>query len=151
MICPPAAQGRRRDLGERVLLFLSGITKLETILATRLKKIDDRPFWKRRSFLGENISNANWIVAAILLASGGGAACFGWFIVGGALGVAGLLSYVWNDGVAKTTTIIGGWIAAGAGSAWLLGLLCNAMFGNPAVGYFGGLVIGIVGVVATID
>lgn len=120
-------------------------------MATRLKKIDDRPFLKRRSFLGENISNGNWILAVILLASGGGAAYYGWLLVGLALGVAGLLSYVWNEGVARTTTIIVGWIVAGAASAWLLGLLCNTMFGMPAIGYFIGLVVGIVGVVTTID
>lgn len=120
-------------------------------LATRVKKIDDRTFLKRRSFLGEHISNANWIAAVILLVAGVGAAYYGWIIVGIGLGVAGLLSYVWNEGVAKTTTIIGGWLVAGAGSAWLLGLLCNTMFGVPAIGYFIGLVIGIVGVVTTID
>jgi hypothetical protein len=114
-------------------------------------KIDDRPFWRRRSFLGENISNGNSIVAATLLASSAGAAYVGWLMASIALGIAGMLSIVWNESVAKATTIIGCWILVGAGSAWLLGMLCDSFFGMPAVGYFAGLVIGIVGVTKTID
>lgn len=74
-----------------------------------------------------------------------------WIPVGIAFVIAGLLSFVWNEGVAKTTTIIGAWIVAGSASAWVLGIVCNAMFGMPALGYFIGLVIGIAGVVKTID
>ncbi len=114
-------------------------------------KIDDRPFWQRSSFLGENISNGNWIVAFVLLLCCGGAIYTGWIWPGVALGIAGLLSIVWNDAVAKTSTIIGGWIAAGVGSAFLLGMLCNVIFGTPALGYASGLGIAIVGVVMTID
>lgn len=119
-------------------------------MAVKIKP-DDRPFWKRRSFLGENISNGNSIVATVLLLAAVGAAYGGWIVVAVPLGVAGLLSFVWNAGVAKTTTIIGGWITAGAASAWVLGLLCNSLFGMPAIGHFVGLVVGIVGVVTTID
>ena len=74
-----------------------------------------------------------------------------WIVAAIGLGVAGLLSIVWNPGVAKTTTIIGGWLVAGAVSAFLLSLACNAMFGMPAIGHFIGLVITIAGVVTTID
>lgn len=119
-------------------------------MAVKIKK-DDRPFWQRRSFLGENISNGNSIVATILLLAAGSALYGGWLLIAIPLGVAGLLSVVWNEGVAKTTMIIGGWIAAGAASAFLLGMVCNSLFGMPAVGYFLGLVVGIVGVVKTID
>ena len=101
--------------------------------------------------LGENISNGNWIIAAILLATGGGALQQGWIIAAVAFGVAGLLSFVWNEGVAKTTTIIGSWIIAGATSAYLLGMVCNSLFGSPAIGHFTGLVVAIAGVVLTID
>jgi hypothetical protein len=90
-------------------------------------------------------------VAAILLVGSGGAAYVGWLVASILLGIAGLLSIVWNDSVAKTTSIIGCWIVAGAGSAWLLGMLCDSLFGMPAVGYFAGLVIGIGGVMKTID
>ncbi|MBC7821192.1 MAG: hypothetical protein IAG10_30260 [Planctomycetaceae bacterium] len=114
-------------------------------------KTDDRAFWQRRSFLGENISNGNWIIAAILLLSSGGAVYTGWIGVGVGLGVAGLLSIVWNPAVAKTATIVGGWIVAGVASAWLLGMLCNSMFGSPAIGYGSGLAIAIIGVIKTID
>lgn len=119
-------------------------------MAVKVKK-DDRPFWQRRSFLGENISNGNSIVATLLLLSAGGALYTGWLMIAIPLGVAGLLSFVWNDGVARTTMIIGGWIVAGASSAWLLGMVCNSLFGMPAIGHFAGLVIGIAGVVTTID
>lgn len=119
-------------------------------MAVKIKQ-DDRVFWKRRSFLGENISNGNSIVATVLLLAGGGALYGGWLLIAIPLGVAGLLSFVWNEGVAKTTMIIGGWIAAGAASAFLLGMACNALFGMPAIGHFIGLVVGIVGVVTTID
>ncbi len=114
-------------------------------------KIDDSPFWMRRSYLGENISNGNWIIAAIFILSGGIALYREWIWVGIVLGVAGLLSIVWNEGVAKTTIIIGGWIAAGAASAWLLSLLCNAAFGMPVIGYAIGLAVAIIGVIVTID
>lgn len=119
-------------------------------MAVKIKK-DDRPFWQRRSFLGENISNGNSIVATVLLLGGGGALYGGWILIAVPLGVAGLLSFVWNEGVAKTTTIIGGWIVAGAASAWLLGMACNALFGMSSIGHFLGLVVGIVGVLVTID
>lgn len=119
-------------------------------MAIKVKQ-DDRPFWRRRSILGENISNGNSIVAAILLASSGGAAYVGWLMASIPLGIAGLLSIVWNPSVAKATTIVGCWIVAGAISAWLLSMLCNSFFGMPAVGYFAGLVIGIAGVMKTID
>lgn len=121
------------------------------IMRPRATPIDQRPFWNRRSILGENISNGNWIVALILLLSGGGALQQGWIIAAIGLGVAGLLSVVWNDGVAKTTTIIGSWIVAGAASAWLLGLLTTSMFGSPAGGHAVGLIIAIAGIVTTID
>lgn len=114
-------------------------------------KIDDRPFWKRRSFLGENISNGNSIVAVVLLLGSGGAVSQGWIMAAVPLGIAGLLSIVWNPAVAKTTTIIGGWLTAGAGTAWLLGMVCNSLFGQPSIGHFAGLVVGIVGVMMTID
>ncbi len=117
----------------------------------RAVKVDTRHFWKRRSFLGENISNGNSIVAAILLLAAGCTLYQGWIIAAIGLGVAGLLSIVWNDGVAKTSTIIGGWLLAGAASAWLLSMACDAMFGMPAIGQFIGLVITIAGVVTTID
>ena len=120
-------------------------------MRVREKPIDTRHFWHRRSLLGENISNGNWIIAGILLLSGGGALQQGWIIAAVALGVAGLLSIVWNEGVAKTTTIIGSWIVAGAASAWLLGMATNAMFGTPAAGHAVGLVVAIVGIVLTID
>ncbi|MFM9966654.1 MAG: hypothetical protein ACKV2Q_36205 [Planctomycetaceae bacterium] len=120
-------------------------------MATRVQKVDDRPFWRRRSFIGENISNGNWMAALVLLSSAGGAVYQGWIVVGIALGVAGMLSFVWNASVAKTATIVGIWITAGAASAWLLGMLCNAMFGAPIAGYFAGLVIAIAGVLKTID
>lgn len=114
-------------------------------------KIDDRAFWWRRSVLGENISNGNWIVALILLLGGGFAVSQGWIVSGIGLGVAGMLSFVWNEGVAKTTYIIGAWVVAGASSAWLLGMLCNAMFGMPIIGYIIALIASISGVVKTID
>ena len=120
-------------------------------MAVRAKKIDDRAFWVRRSLLGENISNGNWIVGTTLLLSGGFALKQGWILAAILLGVAGLLSFVWNPSVAKTTTIIGGWLVVGGASAWVLGLLCVAMFGSPAGGHAMGLVIGIVGIVMTID
>ena len=119
-------------------------------VAIKVKK-DDRPFWRRRSLLGENISNGNWIIAAIFLLSGGGAFYKGWIVAGVCLEIASLLSFVWNESVAKTTTIIGSWIAAGAGSAWLLSLLCNYIFGMPAIGYALGLGVAIVGMMMTID
>lgn len=115
------------------------------------KKIDDRPFLQRRSLLGENISNKNWIMALVLLGSAAGAASQAWIGTAIGLGVAGLLSIVWNEGVAKTTTIIGVWILAGGGSAWVLGMACNAMFGQPALGHAVGLIVGIVGIILTID
>jgi hypothetical protein len=117
----------------------------------REAKIDDRAFWKRRSFLGENISNGNWIIAIILLLSGGGALQQGWIVAAIGLGVAGALSIVWNEAVAKTATIVGVWLAAGAASAWGLSLACNAAFGMPAIGHVVGLIIAIVGIVMTID
>ena len=117
----------------------------------RAVKVDDRHFWKRRSFLGENISNGNSIVATVLLLAAGGTLYQGWIIVAIGLGVAGMLSFVWNEGVAKTTMIIAGWLVAGAASAWLLSLASDAMFGMPAIGHFIGLVITIAGVVTTID
>ncbi len=120
-------------------------------MRVREKPIDTRHFWHRRSLLGENISNGNWIVAAIFLLSGAGALQQGWIITAIALGIAGLLSIVWNEGVAKTTTIIGSWIVAGAASAWLLGMATNAMFGSTAGGHAIGLVVAIVGVFLTID
>ena len=120
-------------------------------MRTRVKPVDTRTFWYRRSMLGENISNGNWIIAAILLAIGGGALQQGWIIAAVAFGVAGLLSFVWNEGVAKTTTIIGSWIIAGATSAFLLGMVCNSLFGSPTIGHFTGLVVAIAGVVLTID
>ena len=123
---------------------------METAVRVRVK-IDDRTFWWRRSFLGENISNGNWIVALILLLACGGAIYSGWIWTGVCLGVAGLLSIVWNESVAKTATIVGSWIAAGALSAWLLGMACDAMFGNPPIGHAVGLVIAIVGIIKTID
>ena len=43
------------------------------------------------------------------------------------------------------------WIAAGAVSAWLLGWLCNAIFGLPIVGDAMCLAFGIVGVMKTTD
>lgn len=112
---------------------------------------DDRVFWQRRSVLGENISNGNWIVALILLLGGGFAFSRGWIGAGVGLGIAGMLSFVWNEGVAKTTYIICAWVIAGAASAWVLGFLCNAMFGMPIIGYIVGLIAGISGVIATID
>ena len=114
-------------------------------------KIDDRPFWWRSSYLGENISNGNWIVAVVLLLCCGGAIFANWIWAGVALGIAGLLSIVWNGAVARTATIVGGWIVAGVGSAWLLGLLCDSLFGNSAIGHTAGLAVGIVGVIKTID
>ena len=120
-------------------------------MRVREKPIDTRDFWHRRSILGENISNGNWIISAILLLSAGGAVYRGWILAAVALGVAGLLSIVWNEGVAKTTTIIGGWIVAGGASAWLLGMATDAMFGSTAGGHAIGLVVAIVGVVLTID
>lgn len=101
--------------------------------------------------IGENICNGNWIAALILLPAGGGAIYQGWLAAGIGLVVAGLLSFVWNASVAKTATIVGSWIAAGAASAWLLGMLSNAMFGTPIAGHIAGLVIAIAGVVKTID
>lgn len=117
----------------------------------REKPVDNRHFWHRRSLLGENINNGNWIIASILLLSGGGALYQGWIVAAIALGVAGLLSIVWNEGVAKTTTIIGVWLVVGAASAWLLGLATNSMFGSTAGGHAVGLVVAIAGVVMTID
>ena len=117
----------------------------------RVAKIDGRAFWKRRSFLGENISNGNWIIATILLLSGGGALQQGWIIAAIGLGVAGALSIVWNEAVAKTATIVGVWLAAGAASAWGLSLACDAAFGMPAIGHVIGLIVAIGGVVFTID
>ena len=114
-------------------------------------KFDDRPFWWRRSILGENISNGNWIVALILLLGGGFAISQGWIATGIGLGVAGMLSFVWNEGVAKTTYIISAWVVVGAVSAWVLGFACNAMFGMPILGHILGLIGGIAGVIATID
>ncbi len=70
-------------------------------------KIDDRSFWWRRSFLGENISNGNWIIALILSLACGGAIYSGWIWTGVGLGVASALSFVWNESVAKTATIVG--------------------------------------------
>jgi hypothetical protein len=124
--------------------------ELETIMALKVKS-DDGPFWMRRSYLGESISNGNWIICAILILSGSIAFYREWIWVGIVLGVAGLLSFVWNEGVAKTTTIIGGWIAAGAASSWLLSLVCNAAFGMPVLGYAMGLAVAIIGVLVTID
>lgn len=112
---------------------------------------DDRSFWWRGSYLGRDISNGNWIIAVVLLAASGGAFSRQWIIAGVVLLVAGLLSFVWNEGVAKTTAIITAWVSIGAGSAWVLGLACGAMFGMPVVGYAVGLIIGIAGVVTTID
>ena len=117
----------------------------------RVLKKDDRPFWIRRSFIGEHISNRNWIIAMILLISAGFAFHSGWVVTAVGLGVAGMLSFVWNEGVAKTTTIIGVWIVAGGSSAWLLGLICGAVTGMPIIGYAMGLAVGIVGVMMTID
>ncbi len=117
----------------------------------REAKVDDRIFWKRRSFLGENISNGNWIIATILLLSGGGALQQGWIIAAIGLGVAGALSIVWNEAVAKTATIVGVWLTVGAVSAWGLGLACDAAFGMPAIGHVIGLIVAIGGVVFTID
>ena len=117
----------------------------------KVAKVDDRHFWYRRSMLGENISNGNWIIATLLLGSCGFSVQQGWIVAAVALGIAGLLSIVWNPGVAKTTTIIGVWIVAGSASAWLLGMACDAMFGTPAIGYGLGLVVAIVGIVSTID
>jgi hypothetical protein len=117
----------------------------------RAVKVDDRHFWKRRSFLGENISNGNWIIATILLLSGGGALQQGWIIAAIGLGVAGALSIVWNPAVAKTATIVGAWLVAGGVSAFGLGLVCNSAFGSPAIGHVIGLVIAIGGIVFTID
>ncbi len=117
----------------------------------RVTKVDDRHFWYRRSFFGENISNGNWIVAMVLLLSGGGALQQGWIVTSIGLGIAGALGFVWNEAVAKTATIVGIWLAAGAGSAWVLGLACDAMFGTAAIGHAIGLVIAIAGVVMTID
>lgn len=120
-------------------------------MRVRVKPIDTRHFWKRRSLLGENISNGNWIIAAILLLSTAGCIYQGWILAAVGLGIAGLLSIVWNEGVAKTTTIIGVWLVAGAATAWVLALACDAMFGNPAIGHFIGLVVAIAGIVKTID
>lgn len=120
-------------------------------MRVRVKPIDTSHFWHRRSLLGENITNGNWIVALVLLLSAGGALQQGWIVAAIGLGVAGLLSIVWNDGVAKTATIIGGWIAAGAASAWLLGLLTTSMFGSPTGGHVVGLIVAIAGIVVTID
>ena len=114
-------------------------------------KIDDRSVWWRRSILGANISNGNWIIALIFSLACGGAIYTEWIWVGVGLGVASLLSIVWNESVAKTATIVGTWIAAGVASAWLLGMLCDSMFGNPPIGHALGLVIGVVGVIKTID
>lgn len=124
---------------------------LGMIMRVREKKIDDRPYLQRRSYLGENISNKNWIMATVLLGSCGFAVSRGWIVTSVAFGVAGLLSIVWNPGVAKTATIIGGWIVVGSASAWVLGLACNAMFGQPALGHAIGLGVGIIGIVLTID
>lgn len=120
-------------------------------MRVREKKIDDRPFLQRRSYLGESISNKNWIMATVLLGSGGFALSRTWIVASIALGVAGLLSIVWNPGVAKTTAIIGGWLVVGSASAWVLGLACDAMFGQPALGHALGLAVGIIGIVLTID
>lgn len=120
-------------------------------MRVRAKPVDTRDFWYRRSFLGENISNGNWIVATILLLSTAGCIYQGWILAAIGLGVAGLLSIVWNPAVAKTTTIIGSWLVAGAGTAWVLGMACGAMFDNPAIGHFIGLVVAIAGIVKTID
>lgn len=87
----------------------------------------------------------------ILLISAGFAFHSGWVVTAVGLGVAGMLSFVWNEGVAKTTTIIGVWIVAGGSSAWLLGLICGAVTGMPIIGYAMGLAVGIVGVMMTID
>lgn len=114
-------------------------------------KVDDRPFLQRRSLLGENISNGNWIVATVLLLSGGGALKQGWIFAAIGLGVAGALSIVWNPAVAKTATIVGVWLVAGGGAAWGLGLACEAAFGSQAIGHVIGLVIAIGGIVFTID
>lgn len=121
------------------------------IMRVKEKKIDDRPFLQRRSYLGENISNKNWIMATVLLGACGFAISRAWIVTAVAFGVAGLLSIVWNPGVAKTATIIGGWLVVGSGSAWVLGLACNAMFGQPALGHALGLAVGIIGIVLTID
>ena len=120
-------------------------------MRTRVRPVDTRAFWYRRSVLGENISNGNWIVALVLLSSGGGALQQGWIVAAIALGVAGLLSIVWNEGVAKTATIVGSWIVAGATSAYLLGMVSNSLFGAPTIGHVVGLVVAIAGVVLTID
>lgn len=120
------------------------------VARTRITK-DDRPFWIRRSYLGASISNGNWIVAAALFLTGGVLLQRGWILLAVLLGVAGMLSIVWNQAVARTTTIIGGWIAMGASSGWVLGLAGDAMFGMPALGHALGLAIGIVGVIITID
>ena len=90
-------------------------------------------------------------MATVLLLCGGGALQMGWILVAIGLGVAGLLSIVWNPGVAKTTTIISVWLVAGAGTAWVLGMACNSLFGMDTIGHVIGLVVAIVGVVATID
>ncbi len=87
----------------------------------------------------------------ILLLSGGGALRQGWIIAAIGLGIVGALSFVWNEAVAKTATIVGVWLAAGAAAAWGLSLACNAAFGMPAIGHVIGLIIAIVGIVMTID
>lgn len=120
-------------------------------MRVRVKPVDTRHFWKRRSLLGENISNGNWIIATILLLLFAGAIQQGWIVAAIGLGVAGLLSIVWNEGVAKTTTIIGVWLVVGGATAWLLGLASNYAFGMDSIGHFIGLVVAIAGVVITID
>jgi hypothetical protein len=119
-------------------------------MATRVRN-DDSPFWQRRSFFGEYIKNSNWIIAAIFFVFGGIAIKQGWVLAGVLLIVAGTLSFVWNEGVAKTATIIGGWIVAGVATAFVLSYACGYAFGMPAIGYFVGLAVGLIGVMMTID
>lgn len=121
------------------------------IMRPRVVKVDDRPFLQRRSLLGENISNGNWIVSSVLLLVGGGAIQQGWIMAAVGLGVAGALAIVWNPAVAKTATVVGVWLVAGGVSAWGFGLVCNSAFGSPAIGHVIGLVIAIGGIVFTID
>ena len=115
------------------------------------RPVDTRPFWYRRSMFGENISNGNWIISLTLVLIAAGAVQQGWILAAVPLGVAGLLSIVWNDGVAKATGIIGAWLTAGGISAFLLGMATTSMFGSPTIGHVIGLVVAIGGIVATID
>ena len=119
-------------------------------MAIRVRK-DDSPFWHRRSFFGEYIKNSNWIIAAVLFLFAGIAINQGWVFAGVLLIVTGTLSFVWNEGVAKTATIIGVWVVAGSVSAFALSYVCGYVFGMPAVGYFLGLAIGLTGVMMTVD